>query len=235
MKKKIGISFSEINFRNYWNWFEEPELKNDVELIELSFLKKNEKDIYSCDGFILTGGIDVNPSFYGGKPEYDNKPKLFEPLRDKFEEIIYNYSQKAKKPLLGICRGLQLVNVLQGGRLIQDLSFAGNAKHRAENGVDKVHSIKIERDSLLSDITNAQFGQVNSAHHQAIDTNAMGNNLVANAYCDSELIEGIEFKDKKDKAFMLCVQWHPERMKDKKSVFSEGIKKSFLEAVTHTK
>lgn len=236
MKKKIGISLSEINFQNYLNWFSLEDLQDDLELIELSFLEDNKKDIEQCHGFILTGGVDANPSLYNGATDYQNKPKQFEITRDQFEETIYKYSQQHKKPLLGICRGQQLVNVLQGGRLIQDLGADGNTIHKRENNADKLHVINVEKNTLLSNIALSTVGQVNSAHHQAIDPGAIGDNLIANAYSDDEgkIIEGVEFKDKSNKAFMLCVQWHPERMNDQNSPFSRGIKNMFLKAVRNT-
>lgn len=236
MKKKIGISFTEINFKNYWNWFSKEDLQDDAELVELSFEKNNEEEIYKCEGFVLTGGIDIYPSSYGGMLEYDNKPDRFLRRRDKFEEKIYKYAQENKKPVLGICRGLQLVNVLHGGKLIQDLHLQGNKIHRREAGTDKLHAICVQNDTLLRDVTRCEAGNVNSAHHQVIDPGAVGSNLIVNAFANSEkIIEGIEFKDKTDKAYMLCVQWHPERMEDQESAFSKSLKKSFLAAVINSR
>jgi len=232
MKKRIGISFTRTMFQNYWNWFTRADLKNDLELVELNFQKNNIEDIATCDGFVLTGGVDVHPSLYNGNPAYDNIPVEFEPDRDRFEQRIYWYSQLHKLPVLGICRGMQLVNVLEGGRLIQDLDN-GNARHKKE-ALDKQHAIVTEAKSLLHQISGWASGHVNSAHHQAIDPNAIGENLVPNAYTDDndKIIEGLEFKDKMDKGFMLCIQWHPERMKDKQgNPFSENIKQQFLAAV----
>jgi len=103
--------------------------------------------------------------------------------------------------------------------------------------LDKEHGIAAEEGTLLYKISNTGKGVVNSAHHQAIDPHALGGNLVVNAYDDDEtdnvnIIEGLEFKNKSGKAFMLCVQWHPERMKNKKeNPFSENIKREFLAAV----
>lgn len=232
MKKRIGISFTKTNLKYYLNWFTKEDLQNDIELIDLSFEKNNEADICTCDGFILTGGIDIDPTFYGGNVKYKNMPKIFQPERDRFEEKIYKYSQSDKKPLLGICRGLQLVNVLHGGKLIQDLQSAKNINHDSVARIDGKHEVKTEKDTLLFNITLADKGAVNSAHHQAIDPNAVGSDLKVNAYStDTEqIIEGIEFLDKSNKAFMLCVQWHPERMNDQ-SPFSKNIKTAFLEAV----
>jgi len=232
MKKRIGISFTKTSFQNYWNWFTPQDLEDDIELVELSFEKNNTEDIYICDGFILTGGVDTHPSFYNGKTVYNNLPPSFQMERDLFEERIYRYSQSNKLPLLGICRGMQLINVLQGGKLIQDLDN-GNARHKKEES-DKEHAIVAENNSLLYKISGSLTGHVNSAHHQAIDPNAIGDNLMVNAYDDDDekIIEGLEFKNKTGKAFMLCVQWHPERIKNKEeNPFSENIKQSFLKAV----
>ena len=235
MKKKIGISFTKTNFQNYWDWFTPGDLKDDVELIELNFEKNNSEDIYQCDGFVLTGGVDTHPSFYNGKTVYNNSPSTFQIERDYFEEKIYRYSQSNKLPVLGICRGMQLINVLEGGKLIQDLDN-GNERHRKEES-DKIHSIVTENSSLLRKVSGSLSGRVNSAHHQAIDPGNMGDNLMVNAYDDDDekIIEGLEFKDKTGKAFMLCVQWHPERIKNKEeNPFSENLKREFLTAIRET-
>ncbi|HEV8503917.1 MAG TPA: aldehyde dehydrogenase family protein [Chitinophagaceae bacterium] len=231
MKKKIGISFTKTNFKNYWDWFTPGDLENDLELIELNFEKNNSEDIYQCDGFVLTGGVDTHPSFYNGNTVYNNSPSTFMIERDRFEEKIYRYSQLNKLPVLGICRGMQLINVLEGGKLIQDLDN-GNERHRKEES-DKIHSIIAEDSSLLHKVSGSLTGRVNSAHHQAIDPESIGDNLMVNAYDDDEkIIEGLEFKDKTDKAFMLCVQWHPERINNKEeNPFSENLKKEFLTAI----
>ena len=239
MKKKIGISYTRTHFENYWNWITGEDMQDDLELVLLSFEKNNAEDIYKCDAFILTGGVDVHPNFYNGKHAYNNSPNNFQPERDVFEERIYRYSQEKKLPVLGICRGMQLVNVLEGGKLIQDLDN-GNERHRKE-ALDKEHGIAAEKGTLLHEIANTVNGIVNSAHHQAIDPNAIGDNLIVNAYDDDytdnvNIIEGLEFKDKSNRAFMLCVQWHPERMKNKEeNPFSENIKRQFLAAVRNNK
>jgi len=235
MKKKIGISFTKTNFQNYWDWFTPVDLKNDIDLIELNFEKNNSEDIYQCDGFVLTGGVDTHPSFYNGNTVYNNSPSSFMIERDYFEEKIYRYSQLNKLPVLGICRGMQLINVLEGGKLIQDLDN-GNERHRKEES-DKIHSIVAKNSSLLHKVSGSVTGRVNSAHHQAIDPGYIGDNLMVNAYDDDDekIIEGLEFKDKTDKAFMLCVQWHPERINNKEeNPFSENLKREFLAEIRKT-
>ena len=228
-KKKIGISFTTTNFQYYWNWFTENDLQYDVELVELSFVKNNLADIFSCDSFILTGGVDVDPSFYNGNKMYNNKPSSYQTDRDNFEKIIFEYAQTHSLPVLAICRGMQLVNVLQGGKLIQDLDELNNI-HRKDGDIDKQHEVVAEKESLLLQITKSTKGNINSAHHQAINKNNLGNNLLINAFAKDGTAEGLEFENKNNKAFLLCVQWHPERIINKEeNEFSINIKNRFLE------
>lgn len=232
MKKKIGISYTETNFQNYWNWFTAADLGDDLELIELSFEKNNVKDIQLCAGFLLTGGIDVTPSFYGGALDYPGQPDFFLPERDEFEKLIYEYSQALKIPVLGICRGMQYINILEGGKVLEDIGPA-NLIHK-KGAEDKVHQVNISHNSMLYAIIGLKNGIVNSAHHQGVTECILSNNLMANSYADStdQLIEGLEFKDKTHKSFMLAVQWHPERMKEKEiNPLSQKLKERFLEEV----
>ncbi|WP_121355529.1 aldehyde dehydrogenase family protein [Flavisolibacter nicotianae] len=234
-KKKIGISFSRTSFRYYWDWFTTDDLGDDLELVELSFEKNNTEDIAACDGFVLTGGIDIHPSFYGGQLAYPHSPGAFEIQRDLFEKKIYDFSQLHLLPLLGICRGLQLVNVLNGGKLIQDFG-KNNFIHKKDSEVDKVHAVRIVSGSLLETIAGESLHETNSAHHQAADPDAVGQGLQVNCYSESDgLIEGLEWSDKTNKAFLLCVQWHPERMDNKEAhPLSQRIKERFIQEVKKT-
>src|SRR4249920_3313750 len=105
-KKKIGLSFSKTNFANYWNWFSADDLGDEFELVELSFETNNQHDIEACDGFILTGGVDIEPTKYDGAQRYNEMPNEFQADRDHFEEKIYSIAQANHKPVLGICRGM---------------------------------------------------------------------------------------------------------------------------------
>jgi putative glutamine amidotransferase len=231
MKKKIGLSFTATNFQNYSQWFDENDLGDTFEVVTLSFEENKIEDMLQCDGFILTGGVDVHPSNYGGDEQYPNMPGTFQPERDNFESKIYRHAKQLKLPVLGICRGQQLVNILEGGRLIQDLGEAKNQVHRKLE-VDKKHAIEIAASSLLHSITGVESGEVNSAHHQCIDPSSLPPALKAVAFSDDQTIEAIEYSDSSNKGFMLCVQWHPERMDNKETnPLSINIKKAFLDAV----
>ncbi len=236
-KKKIGISYTSTNHNNYLAWFNSVDLSNDLEIVDLSFEKNNLIDIQRCDGFVLTGGVDIHPSFYGGEDLYENRPNSFQKNRDEFEAAIFYYSQLMQLPILGICRGLQLVNVLTGGKLNQDLGDEKNAIHKKHDKFDKLHEAFVQPNTLLHQITNCTSGKINSAHHQSIDADHLGKNIKINAIADDDnTIEGIEFEDKSNKGFMLCVQWHPERMDNKEeSPFSQKIKETFLTAIRNTK
>lgn len=228
-KIRIGISFSEINFSNYRNWFTEADLQDDIELIDLSFQKNNTADMATCSGFVLTGGIDVDPALYNGSTDYPNRPVFFYTDRDRFEEKIFQHAQAHQLPLLAICRGLQLINVVCNGTLVQDLgNDSGNKVHKGNP--DKQHAVNVEKNSLLYTLTKTETGEVNSAHHQAIAQ--LGDGLKVNAKAEDGTIEGIEWLDKKNKSFMLAVQWHPERMKDAATnPLSENLKQQLLKEV----
>ena len=233
MKKKIGISLTSTNFQNYLNWFTQDDLGDDLELKVLSFLENNVADIETCSGFVLTGGIDVEPGVYGESSNYNNGPDVYQHERDLFEEKIYRHAVSKSHPVIGICRGMQLINVLEGGKLIQDLGEQGNKVHRKID-IDKQHAVTIDENSLLFEIAGEKSGSVNSAHHQGVDKNVLSNKLQANAYSVSSvnIIEGLEFKDKTNKPFMVCVQWHPERIINKETnPLSQNIKERFLSEI----
>lgn len=131
-------------------------------------------------------------------------------------------------PVLAICRGLQLVNVALGGDLIQDLEEAGKKNHRRMNDVDDEHTISISENSLMKEIVGCTSGSINGAHHQGIGR--LSDELVATATSPEGVIEAVEWKEKEGEAWMLAVQWHPERMKAD-AVCSKNIRDKFLEAI----
>ncbi|MBS1682425.1 MAG: gamma-glutamyl-gamma-aminobutyrate hydrolase family protein [Bacteroidetes bacterium] len=221
MKKTIGITDCGEKYQNYERWILST---SNFEVIKLG--SKNLADIENCCGIVMTGGDDVHPKFYGSDViNYPNSPEKFAEERDEFEIEIFNKAVKNDLPVLGICRGLQLINCILGGTLKQDLDKL-NETHRRISKDDKIHLVKIEPSTLLSSIANMETGEVNSSHHQAIDK--LGNGLKVNSIATDGTIEGIETIDKN--RFLLAVQWHPERMEDQSSPLSKNIRESFLEA-----
>ena len=210
---RIGLTFTgwEDKQANYVKWLKgEGPASEDIEVIRLSVADGNLDVIGSCDGLVLSGGVDVDPVYYGGSLEYEQAPRAgWEKERDDFEAVLLKEALNKKIPVLGICRGLQLINVCCKGTLLQDLGPEGDASHQNRGDVDEQHPVWIEEGSLLYAIAG-KGGEANSAHHQAIDR--PGEGLRVNCYAEDGTIEGIEWKEPAGKSFLLAVQWHPERM-----------------------
>lgn len=159
-----------------------------------------------CDGYILSGGDDIDPAFWGEEPE----PGLGEidPCRDRFEIDLVREVIKRDKPALFICRGIQVLNVALGGTLIQDL-HSDLAHRQYAPRYYPFHDILLEKDSVLYRLFQQTTVRVNSFHHQAIGSLAPG--LVATAGTRDGVVEAVECPSK---SWILGVQWHPEAMRD---------------------
>lgn len=226
---KIGVTFSESRYENYPKWIKGEDA--DIEIVELSWQKQNWDEIEDCDGIVLTGGVDTHPEFYDNKrTDYPNKPDTWNKARDEFEMHVFETAMNFEHPVLAICRGMQLVNVALGGDLVQDLEEAGKMDHRRHGDIDGLHEISVTPNSLLYQVTGQDAGNINSAHHQSIGR--LSNELMVNCISTDGVVEGIEFADKSDEPWLLCVQWHPERMSDRTTnPLSKNIREKFLEAV----
>lgn len=159
------------------------------------------------DGLLLTGGPDIDPGHYN---ETEHETADIDRDRDKLEVRVFEWAMEKDIPVFGICRGIQVMNVMIGGSLYQDIpsQFTDHLTHkRMEDTDDDWHPIKIQPDSLLNQITKENTAEVNSRHHQALKVIADG--LVVTAQSEDGIIEAIEDESKK---FMLGVQYHPERM-----------------------
>ena len=159
------------------------------------------------DGLILSGGHDINPYNYGQEPS-QKIGEIF-PERDIYEMILLEESKKRDIPILGICRGFQLINAAAGGTLYQDLSLIpGNIlKHnQVSNPTLKTHKIEIKENSFISSIFGKET-MVNSFHHQAIDK--VADDFIVVARASDGVVEAIEHKTYK---FLVAVQWHPEML-----------------------
>ncbi len=231
MRITIGITDTEARYPNYPLWIKGDD--DSIEIIQLT--PENFEDIKKCDGIVLSGGIDTHPRFYNNqRTDYPVAPDKFREERDEFELEVFEYA-KVKLPVLGICRGMQLVNVALKGDLIQDLEENKQLDHRRRNDADGIHEITAVKDSLLYQITQTEKGIVNSAHHQAIGV--LADELMINSYSPDGVPEGAEWKNKIGKPFFLCIQWHPERLAQiqKDNPFTKNIRTSFLEAVKNNK
>jgi putative glutamine amidotransferase len=224
---KIGITHTgrDDKHMNYVNWIKGND--ENIDIVTLS--ADNGNKIEDCDAIVLSGGVDMHPKYYKGNENYDNRPAKFREARDDFEMNAFDTAVKKSIPVLGICRGLQLINVCRQGTLVQDLGDSKNKTHQdyveedKKTERDRKHNVKVEEGTVLSDIVKVNSGTVNSAHHQCILD--LGKDLIANSYSDDGIIEGIEWKDKTNKPFMLAVQWHPERM-DKADIVDSPLSKN---------
>lgn len=173
--------------------------------VELSDPEQAVQDALTCDGLLLPGGGDMNPKFYG----QERIPACGEPnlLRDAAEPLLLRAFLAADKPVLGICRGIQVMNAVLGGDLYQDIKPFEHLPHN--NHWAKVHTVTVRRGTLLSRILGQDTVLVNSQHHQAVDRVAPGFTLAA--LSEDGIVEAIE---KPDAGFCLGVQWHPEWLSD---------------------
>ncbi|MBC1525566.1 gamma-glutamyl-gamma-aminobutyrate hydrolase family protein [Listeria booriae] len=166
-----------------------------------------EEIVSRIDGLVLTGGDDISPFLYGEEPLAQLSSTL--PERDLYEMALLKATLAQNKPVLAICRGVQLMNVAFGGTLYQDISYAPNIERQHLQRTDPVfpiHSITTQPESEL----HAIFGEkamVNSLHHQVIRDVADG--FQATAWASDGVIEGME---REGDLFVVGVQWHPEIM-----------------------
>ena len=173
--------------------------------VELSDPEQAVQDALTCDGLLLPGGGDMDPKFYG----QERIPACGEPnlLRDAAEPLLLRAFLVTDKPVLGICRGIQVMNAVLGGDLYQDIKPFEHLPHNDHWA--KVHTVTVRRGTLLSRILGQDTVLVNSQHHQAVDRVAPGFTLAA--LSEDGIVEAIE---KPDARFCLGVQWHPEWLSD---------------------
>jgi putative glutamine amidotransferase len=164
--------------------------------------------IRELDGLVMSAGADVSPQSYG---ESAQDPRwLGDPLRDAWEMALYHQAIAQQRPVLGICRGCQLLNVAEGGSLWQDVvtGIPGSAVHRSQTYYDGLtHEVVVDPKSELFDILGSQTVQVNSVHHQAI--RKLGSGLQICARSSDGVVEAIW---RTGTPWVLGVQWHPEWM-----------------------
>ena len=230
---KIGVTrntSSDVKFKKYLDWL--VGIDPTVQCSVLSYSRENEDEIDACEGLFLTGGGDVHPKFYGRADAMTSVDDSDE-QRDEFEFNVIRRALKKKLPVLGVCRGLQSMNVFLGGSLFIDVEQAGFQKHAGETANERRHIVSIVPQTLIAEALGTLSGEVNSYHHQAADR--PGEGLIVSSRSPDGVAESIEWSSKEDKPFLLAVQWHPERMTETTSPFSQKIGEAFLRAVRNKK
>lgn len=159
------------------------------------------------DGLLLTGGEDVHPRRYGQELLFDSCV-ISEP-RDEFEFALAGEFLKTGKPVLGICRGCQLLNVLLDGTLIQDLPNQAGIVHHAQTfPADRpAHEVQLRKDSRVARCFGSTMIEVNSTHHQAVEK--IGGGLRVTGWSEEGIVEAFEHRTH---PHLMGVQWHPERL-----------------------
>jgi putative glutamine amidotransferase len=184
------------------------------------------------DGLLLTGGVDISPLMYGENPIKEVTGISIG--RDEFEFKLFKKALEIDLPILGICRGMQLINAACGGTLFQDI-YAQRKNTLGHDPYDTpydtlYHSVRIEKGSKLYEIFEKTNIHVNSFHHQAVKD--LGSDIRATAFSSDGIIEGIELDNK---SFVVGVQWHPEGLTIKHPEFSSLFNRLVDEACRYSK
>jgi putative glutamine amidotransferase len=166
-------------------------------------------ELEKCSGLVLTGGVDVHPSYYG-KGDEANRCEL-DLSRDILEFALIEKALQLKMPILAICRGEQVLNVSQGGDLIVDIP-ADHGKdiiHSSDTDLLAYHSINIDVNSILYRLIRADSFEIVSVHHQSVKTLAPC--FRPTAWAADGIIEAFEWQNADGKGYLNAVQWHPEK------------------------
>jgi len=213
---------------NYIKWLRRTNPTADY--LVMSGLSADSVDMVfkHCSGLLLTGGEDVYPGRYGQESD-TARCGLFNLRRDTLEFGLIEKAIKRKIPILGVCRGHQIINVALGGTLYVDIptDIKTDLLHQCNDYLKCFHHVKVLPDNILSRLSGSESGPVTTNHHQAV--NKVADDLKVMAVSDDGLIEALGWKNPEGKPFLITVQWHPERM-DSTSTLSTPIAKAFLEA-----
>jgi putative glutamine amidotransferase len=181
----------------------------------------------TLDALVLTGGIDVDPETYGAA-ERHRKVKETAPARDAMELAYLQHALNRDIPVLAICRGHQLLNVGFGGGLVQHIDSGEHRADFASPGYpSRWHDLEIDGGSRLAQALGATHIEINSRHHQAVDSATLAAGLrpvaVASDH-DHQLIEGMESEQHR---WVIGVQWHPERPEEERPAFAPLMRRLF--------
>jgi putative glutamine amidotransferase len=175
--------------------------------VDASLVPEVDPLLDRIDGLLVAGGSDIDPTFYGATEIHPETAGMV-PERDRFEIAMVRGAVERDMPALGICRGMQLINVALGGTLIQHVpDTVGHHDHRRTLGSfeNADHVVRLQPGSLAARAAGEERHATKSHHHQAVDL--LGDGLVASGWADDDLVEAIEAPEQQ---YLLGVQWHPE-------------------------
>lgn len=224
----IAISWERTQENKYTDWLRHQQIDFTYTVLYPLSLDEIDSVMALANGLLLTGGNDIYPAWYG--KEYDTaRCGVFNHRRDTLEMYALTKAIDMNMPVLGICRGMQLINVHQGGTLYIDLpEDTGSGEiHRGPEYGWTTHLVQLEPEHSLAGMTLESNPAVASNHHQGIEKLAPG--LVSLAYsAEDMLIEAVGFADTTTHPFLLAVQWHPEWM-DYGDALSGNMAATFLQ------
>lgn len=209
----ISKASGAANYEKYATWL--AAANPDASVVDMNGRRAEEavELLKTCDGLILSGGPDVDPERYG-EPEKREVCGAIDEHRDEVEFALVTAARELSLPVLGICRGAQLLNVAYGGTLTADIPSAlpSAIEHRQLDGVDSTHQVHVEPGSIILRIAGVLDANVNSAHHQAVEK--LATLFTPSALSPDGIVEAFEWGDATlgGKPFLLALQWHPERM-----------------------
>ncbi len=225
----ISRASGSTKYELYEQWLREHH--NDIQIVDCwkVFGERGREAsldaLRQCDGILFTGGSDVEPERYA---KHDEAHRCHtDAVRDDLEFALFDVAQSVAMPILGVCRGAQLINVALGGSLIVDIpaDVPQSFEHRATEAKDERHAIEVESDTILRRITRLMDGEVNSAHHQAVERLAEG--CLQSAVAPDGIVEAFERGAEQGSSGILAVQWHPERL-EFENPFSSRVAQYFL-------
>ena len=212
-RRKVTSSFGEEDLQTVTHYYID-SLRNAGILVVMYPAEGNPDDagqlVDLVDGVVLSGGQDVDPSLYGAENTHS---RGVNPADDRFEIALVNAAREQRKPLLAICRGIQVLNVALGGTLHQEVTSPGGVHELIDKETDpeelvaRRHVVRFEADARLAGMYGAAEAKVNTIHHQGIDR--LAEDLVVEGRTDDGLIEAVRYDGD---WWALGVQWHPERL-----------------------
>lgn len=226
---RIGITVAGHDKLHWYRHYFDRIREQGAEPLAIDPSARPEAIIQEIDGLLLPGGADVSPGYYGeaAHPTVCSRPDL-----DALEIPLTRLALERDLPILAICRGHQLLNVVCGGRLLQHIEGDRHDSYSSPQGeVSRWHRVRIDPNSRLAHLISQTELEVNSRHHQAVLPPMVAPGLIATAWSPDGLVEGLE---RPASRFVLSVQWHPERPEPKPHFTPAFVPlfKSFVEAAS---